>query len=225
MRLLQTLQDYDFDIKYYPDAKNYIQDALSRRADYKDPPIQGTRLAMRHIDERLGLTSCDADRPIPRVKLPVMGKEKEIKEEDMMDPSVYAVAAAESAELLLSSGLEADEWMERLKKEYRVCPYFGDVLVALGGMEEPTETENDKGKNEKRRQGEKRARQFSFKNDGLIRQRATGKLGVPTSLRQEVLQEAHDSAIAGHFGALCTTALVHREFYWKGLAQDVKRYV
>ena len=68
--------------------------------------------------------------------------------------------------------------------EYRVCPYFSDVLIALGGMEEPEETENDeKGKNEKRRQREKRARQFSFVNDGLIRQRATGKLGVPTSLR------------------------------------------
>src|SRR5882757_859948 len=39
MRLLKTLQEYDFDIEYYPGARNYIQDALSRRPDYKDPPI------------------------------------------------------------------------------------------------------------------------------------------------------------------------------------------
>jgi hypothetical protein len=179
------------------------------------------------MDEGLGLTSRDPSRPTPRVKLPATNikKEEEIEEEEMeMDPSVYAVAAEESVELLLSSGLEADEWMERLKSEYRACPYFGDVLIALGGMEEPEETE-EKRRNERRKQREKRAKQFSLQDDGLIRQRATGKLGVPTSLRKEVLQEAHDSAIGGHFGALRTTALVQKEFYWKGLIQDVKRYV
>jgi hypothetical protein len=30
MRLLETLQEYDFDIEYHPGAKNYIQDGLSR---------------------------------------------------------------------------------------------------------------------------------------------------------------------------------------------------
>jgi hypothetical protein len=39
MRLLETLQEYDFDIEYWPGAKNYVQDALSRRPDYKEPPI------------------------------------------------------------------------------------------------------------------------------------------------------------------------------------------
>jgi hypothetical protein len=214
MRLLQTLQDYDFDIEYYPGAKNYIQDALSRRADYKDPPIQGRQSAMRRMDERLGLKSRDE---VTIQKKEEIGEE-EIQEKDRVNPVVYAAAAEESAELLLSSGLEADEWMERLKSEYRACPYFRDVLMALGGMEDLEETQ------EKKRQRAKRARQFEL-SDGLIRQRATGKLGIPTVLRQEVLQEAHDSAIGGHFGALRTTALVQKEFYWKGLVQDVKRYV
>ena len=39
MRLLENLQEYDFDIQYLPGAKNYMQDALSRWPDYKDPPI------------------------------------------------------------------------------------------------------------------------------------------------------------------------------------------
>jgi hypothetical protein len=39
MRLLETLQEYNFDIEYWPGAKNYVQDALSRRPDYKEPPI------------------------------------------------------------------------------------------------------------------------------------------------------------------------------------------
>lgn len=39
MRLLETLQEYDFDVEYYPGARNYIEDALSRRPDYKKSPI------------------------------------------------------------------------------------------------------------------------------------------------------------------------------------------
>jgi hypothetical protein len=39
MRLLEIIQEYDFAIEYWPDAKNYVQDALSRRPDYKEPPI------------------------------------------------------------------------------------------------------------------------------------------------------------------------------------------
>ena len=68
-------------------------------------------------------------------------------------------------------------------------------------------------------------KQFTLEEDDLIRQRATGKLGVPAIMRPDVLREAHDSPVGGHFGAQQTTALVQRKFYRKGLAQDVKRYV
>jgi hypothetical protein len=37
MPLLETLQKYDFNIEYYPGAKNHVQDTLSRRTHYKDP--------------------------------------------------------------------------------------------------------------------------------------------------------------------------------------------
>jgi hypothetical protein len=70
----------------------------------------------------------------------------------------------------------------------------------------------------------KRARQFALE-DGLIWQAATEKLGEPKELQQWVIQEAHDSAIGGHFGAQQMTVIVAREFYWKGLAQDIKQYV
>ena len=39
IRLLETLQEYDFDVEYYPGARNYTEDALSRRPDYKMPPF------------------------------------------------------------------------------------------------------------------------------------------------------------------------------------------
>ena len=92
--------------------------------------------------------------------------------------------------------------------------------MALGGQDPPADDSEMKQKGHT-----KRARQYTLEDYSLIRQRNTGKLGIPTTLRQEILQEAHDSPIGGHFGAQRTTPLVQREFYWKGLAQDVKRYI
>ena len=93
-------------------------------------------------------------------------------------------------------------------------------MTALGGQDPPA---NDSEM--LRKQHTKRARQFSIEEDGLIRQCATGKLGTPTSIRSLALGEARDSPVGGHFGAQRTTALVQREFFRKGLAQDGKRYV
>ena len=45
MSLLETLKEYDFDVEYYPDARSYIQDELSRPPDYKKPPIPRTPTA------------------------------------------------------------------------------------------------------------------------------------------------------------------------------------
>ena len=47
MRVLQDLQEYDMEIDCLPGAKNYIQDALSRRPDYKDPPLPSVDTGMR----------------------------------------------------------------------------------------------------------------------------------------------------------------------------------
>jgi hypothetical protein len=39
MRALADILEFDLEIGDLPGARNYIQDALSRRPDYKDPPI------------------------------------------------------------------------------------------------------------------------------------------------------------------------------------------
>ena len=66
--------------------------------------------------------------------------------------------------LLISSAIQAYEWLEGLRKEYTTCPYFEDVLVALGCKVPP---ENDTA--EKTRQRHKRAKQYSLEEGGLIR--------------------------------------------------------
>jgi hypothetical protein len=53
MRLLETLQEYDFDIEYWPGAQNYVQDALSRRPDYKEQtlPRRGAKQRLAEVPD------------------------------------------------------------------------------------------------------------------------------------------------------------------------------
>ncbi|KAL0188416.1 hypothetical protein M9458_015515, partial [Cirrhinus mrigala] len=53
----------------------------------------------------------------------------------------------------------------------------------------------------------------------------TGRLFVPSALRQEVLQWGHDSTLAGHPGVQRTTNFISRVFWWRTLRRDVQEYV
>lgn len=43
LRAPEDIQEFETEIDYYPGARNVIQDALSRRPDYKGPPLQASR--------------------------------------------------------------------------------------------------------------------------------------------------------------------------------------
>ncbi|KAL0194835.1 hypothetical protein M9458_008407, partial [Cirrhinus mrigala] len=53
----------------------------------------------------------------------------------------------------------------------------------------------------------------------------TGRLFVPSALRQEVLQWGHDSTLAGHPGVQRTANFIARAFCWRTLRRDVQEYV
>ncbi|KAI2645724.1 Transposon Tf2-9 polyprotein [Labeo rohita] len=53
----------------------------------------------------------------------------------------------------------------------------------------------------------------------------TGRLFVPDTLRQEVLQWGHDSTLAGHPGVQRTITFIARAFWWRTLRRDVQLYV
>ncbi|KAL0149444.1 hypothetical protein M9458_055232 [Cirrhinus mrigala] len=53
----------------------------------------------------------------------------------------------------------------------------------------------------------------------------TGRLFVPDTLRQEVLQWGHDSTLAGHPGVQRTITFIARAFWWRTLRRDVQQYV
>ena len=222
MRLLETLQEYDFDVEYYPGAHNYIQNTLSRRPDYKKPPIPRiiTHTAQLQVPQQHPQTAPEPEvHPQPPQQPPQQMLQPIVQ---YQLPQELVQRAPQVTKLLpiIASGVQADKWLDRLRQEYKSCTYFSDMLVALGGQDPPADDSEMKQKGRT-----KRARHYTLEDDGLIRQWATGKLGIPTTLRQEILQEEHDSPIGGHFGAQRTTALLQRKFYWKGLAQDVKRYV
>ena len=51
-----------------------------------------------------------------------------------------------------------------------------------------------------------------------------GSIYIPDDalMRHELLQVHHDDPLAGHFSADHTAELLHRKFFWKGLANDVR---
>ena len=50
------------------------------------------------------------------------------------------------------------------------------------------------------------------------------QLLLPRKLREEVLQQLHESETSGHLGISKTLQRIRERFYWKGCTQDVKRW-
>ena len=55
----------------------------------------------------------------------------------------------------------------------------------------------------------------------------SGQMYVPDddSLRMHIISSHHDSPVAGHPGYQKTQELIERQYYWPGLASDVRSYV
>jgi hypothetical protein len=72
-------------------------------------------------------------------------------------------------------------------------------------------------------------RTFSSR-DGLLLQQSPGmqnsRIYIPEGkMRLYLLSDYHDSKLAGHLGTAKTLASLGRDYYWPGLARDVKDYV
>ena len=63
--------------------------------------------------------------------------------------------------------------------------------------------------------------------DPMGRLRFRERLWIPCSepLQTQLIQQVHDSALAGHPGEGVTYSLLARQFYWPGASQAVKRFV
>ena len=74
-------------------------------------------------------------------------------------------------------------------------------------------------------------RQMHLKNgvlyrkwEGLGSSRTRWQLLVPVSLKDEVLEQAHSTVTAGHFGVAKTLQRLRRTYYWSGHSADVRSW-
>ena len=61
--------------------------------------------------------------------------------------------------------------------------------------------------------------------NGLIYYKGRIYLVLYSKLKYKVLQEAHDSPLAGHSGIFKTYRKLRQRFYWKGMKEYVQKYV
>ena len=72
----------------------------------------------------------------------------------------------------------------------------------------------------------------SFVEDGLIwrRLRRPGEadrvvLYVPYNMKSDILEEAHGSELAGHFGQLKTKERILQSYFWSGMDGDIEQHI
>ena len=70
----------------------------------------------------------------------------------------------------------------------------------------------------------KSVRDFTMDSTGLLYfqpKQQSRRLVVPASERQRVMAEHHDAKTARHCGIEWTRELIQRDFWWKGMRQDI----
>jgi hypothetical protein len=101
-------------------------------------------------------------------------------------------------------------------KEQRADEQYKDIIRIMEDPEAP-------------RKEKRRLKHFMLADDQLYRRSKKNKntylLVIPKSMVRYVLEQAHDTPTAGHFGIKRTLETLRSRFYWKTLDQDVKNYV
>jgi len=96
-----------------------------------------------------------------------------------------------------------------MTEAYETDPLPGKILEAIrtkSGLQEVTITE-------------------CIEDGGRIWYRENLYVPDNDELRLPIIQEHHDTALAGHPGRAETFDLLDREYYWKEMQKDVDRYV
>lgn len=68
-------------------------------------------------------------------------------------------------------------------------------------------------------------RPLAIDEDGLLLREGLVYIPNNDGIKLQVLQNCHDSKVAGHFGQEKTIELVSRDYYWPGMGRFIKEYV
>jgi hypothetical protein len=148
MRALQDIIEYDVEVKYLPGAKNYVQDALSRRPDYQEPPLPRPTVSRWERETRKKAEMASAgDVAGTEVPGKVSGKAsgevgvrkdtgeaaEEVSGEVAKVNLGFGIAEVTHGELFGLVVLEGEEWLQRVREGYERDTYFREVLTVLKG--------------------------------------------------------------------------------------------
>jgi len=64
----------------------------------------------------------------------------------------------------------------------------------------------------------------SYKHPHVNSSKPIRQVMVPTPLRRQLMELAHESIMGGHMGVKKTTDKIQRAFYWPGIQGDVSRH-
>jgi len=204
-RWAHELAGYDFKIFYRPGSANGKPDALSRRSEY-------------HPKKGGGSVEENENQPIHQVLRP---------DQFMSVKGDYvwtAAARARDSPIMVSSlqsRVEPIILSSQTLKAISVVKFdkhmYQDVILSGQDDEEWLKAYDRvlEGKSDA---------DVTLEDEVLWYQ---GRLWVPDSvdLRKLILQEEHDSKVAGHMGQEKTIELVQRNFFWPQMDQWIKDYV
>ena len=213
MRWSLLLGRYNMEILYRPGRQNIRADALSRRE--QDLPAGAE-------DERL-------QKRLVQVFKPTTSHYEESAEEDSENVLVmYTSPSPTPAEPDLP--LVDDRSEQEAQSEATVTPNQLEELWAVA-------VENDGTYQEAKRAVEQKERRFPLSlglkcsiaectiNNGALMYR--GRKWVPRDepMRTQIIRETHESLLIGHPGREVTYKILARDYFWPGMADDVRRYV
>lgn len=215
VRWAEVLARYNFTLEYRPGKEAVVPDALSRREQDMPTTDQDDRLAGRCLQLlqpvkgralKINRLASTTPRPVTRVKAGFVKNGDQ--DHDLDDPADKSDPPENPfphgpLENLWNEGLQANNryWLIRqavMEGERQLPPQWG-LPISI------TECSIDEGK----------------------RLCWRGRIWLPhyEPLRTKVIQETHDSPLAGHPGRDMTKALISRQFTWPGLSQDVRRFL
>jgi hypothetical protein len=154
MRALQDIIKYNIEVKYLPGAKNYVQDALSQRLDYQEPPLPRAMASRREEESMKWAEKARAKEVSGEVLGDILGKVSgevpgevsgEVAGEVSGEVGVREVSgevagegSGEGSGVSLGFGmaevthgklfslvvLEGEEWRQRVREGYQWDTYF-----------------------------------------------------------------------------------------------------